>query len=249
MLFHLYFHRKCHFLHGVVISFVTSTFLVRSADILANIIAVNIPYSKSLSPLTKSVLIKLFGARNLLTCPVLRNLAHEGIITISFNGPIAKDSTAKILGWCTNLESLVMPGNSITSAGERNWDYLISNWISLKLSYIFHVGFLGLFPRLPYLQNLDVSHSVNHVNDQILSSLVTHCKCLKCLNLNHCCAITDKGLHQLLKLPDLEELKISGCTGLSYGGVVHLRFCSGSAVLTIFSDFPSIDSLYLMSNQ
>jgi len=200
--------------------------LSSSADILANIIAVNIPYSKSLSPLTKSVLIKLFGAGNLLTCPVLRNLAHEGIITISFNGPIAKDSTAKILGWCTNLESLVMPGNSITSA-----------------------GFLGLFPRLPYLQNLDVSHSVNHVNDQILSSLVTHCKCLKFLNLNHCCAITDKGLHQLLKLPDLEELKISGCTGLSYGGVVYLRFCSGSAVLTIFSDFPSIDSLYLMSNQ
>ena len=76
-------------------------------------------FSNSLPSGTKSVLVKILGKANLLTCPVLRTLAHEDIVTASFEGPIAKNSTAKILSECTNLQTLIMPGNVMTSEGQH----------------------------------------------------------------------------------------------------------------------------------
>ena len=105
-------------------------FFIRSSHVFANLIAVDCSLSNSIPPHIKTMLLKLLGARNLLTCPVLRSLACDGITSVSLNGLISKDSTARILRWFTSLETLIIPGNMITSSGQH-WKYLKLN-ISLK---------------------------------------------------------------------------------------------------------------------
>lgn len=62
--------------------------------------------------------------------------------------------------------------------------------------------------------------------------------------MSYCPEITDEGLHLLLSLCGIKELKINGCTDLSFYGVRYLRLHSDSQTLTIISDFPN-NSLYL----
>lgn len=91
----------------------------RCTRIVALNITSNLAMAQSLPASVKSVLVALLGKRNLLTGPVLRCLAHPDLKRLSLAGSKVRDSTVRILQCLTKLAWLHIPGNEISTLGNK----------------------------------------------------------------------------------------------------------------------------------